>query len=156
MSAEDDKRYEDEWARTMANPDNMIVSDSLVGRLSDGIDEIQSETSDTYLQCSITSVDGGIISGRTASFQQSDDKSSVSFETTHSTANAMLRFGTLKDVIFSYPSGEEMEVVWSVGDNEKVQMKTEFFAQNDALITIVITTVKDDVDPNSYTITMEA
>ncbi len=144
----------DEWARAMANPDNMIVSDSLVGRLGPADGKAES-SHDPFMQCTIISDDGQVVSGRTAGFNQTDDEWCVTFETTHATANSMLRFESLKEVVFSFPSEEE-EVVWTVKEGEKVAKKTEFFGQNDALITITITLVKDDDDPNSYTVTMEA
>lgn len=152
MSSEEDK-FQEEWQRAMNNPDNMIVSDSLMDRL--GASSLEEEApSDAFLQCTIVSDDGNVISGRTASFQQTEDESSVSFETTHSTANTMLSFGFVKDVIFSLPAAEE-EVVWSIVEGEKVSKRTEFFAQNDALITIVITHKKASDLDNSYTVTME-
>ena len=67
----------------------------------------------------------------------------------------MLSFDSLEKIIFSFPS-QENEVVWEIKDSEKVSRKTEFFAQNDALITISLVTVKDAVDPNSYTLELEA
>lgn len=152
MSSEKDK-FQEEWQRAINNPDNMIVSDSLMDRL--GTTSLEEEApTDAFLQCTLVSTSGNVISGRTASFQQTEEESTVSFETTHSTANTMLSFGNIKDIIFSLPSAEE-EVSWNIKEEEKVSKRTEFFAQNDALITIVITHKKASGLDNSYTVTME-
>ena len=152
MSAEEDK-FQEEWQRALNNPDNMIVSDSLISRL--GGDDLQEEApTDSFLQCTIMSDDGQVISGRTASFEQTSTQSFVAFETTHATANTMLRFGVLERVLFSLPGADE-EVTWAISEGDEVSRKTEFFAQNDALVTITITKQKETRDPNSYTITME-
>ena len=158
MSA-DDNKFEEEWTRALANPDNMIVSDSLMERLQGT--SLEEQPVDTFLQCSIISKAGDIVSGRTASFRQSEEEWSVVFETTHATANSMLRFEDLSEVIFSVPSENEVEagfkpeVIWTLTPGETVSKKTEFFGQNDALITIVIERVKDTDDPNSYTVTID-
>lgn len=152
MSEQDDK-FQEEWNRAINNPDNMIVSDSLMSRLgSTDLEEV--EKTDSFLQCTIMNDEGTIITGRTASFFQNENESSVSFEVTHTTANKMLMFGKLASVIFSQASSED-EVVWGVLDGERVSKKTEFFAQNDALITIVITAKKSAELVNSYTAIME-
>ena len=161
MSSNDENIFEEEWNRAISNPDNMIVSDSLMERLAGTDLEEDSASSDTYLQCTIISTDGDVVSGRTASFKQSEEERSVVFETTHATANSMLRFEDLKEVIFSVPhenptdSGVKPEVVWTVTSDETVSKKTELYGQNDALITISIERVKDTDDPNSYTVTVD-
>ena len=110
MSAEEDK-FQEEWQRALNNPDNMIVSDSLISRL--GGDDLQEEApADSFLQCTIMSDDGQVISGRTASFEQTSTQSFVVFETTHATANTMLRFGVLERVLFSLPGADE-EITWA-------------------------------------------
>ena len=155
MSSEEKNRsMEEEWARATGNPDNMIVSDSLIGRLGSSMLEEELPV-DTFLQCTLMSTEGQVLSGRTASFEQSPEEKRVSFETTHETANQMLSFSTLEKVVFSFPTQED-EVVWEIMPNEKVSRKTEFFAQNDALITISLVSVKDEKDSNSYTIELEA
>lgn len=157
MSSDNNKtdNIENEWKRSVTNPDNMIVSDSLLGRLALSEPVTEEATTDTFMQCSIISDSGNVVSGRTARFNKSATSRSVAFETTHNTANAMLKFGEVNEVIFSFPSGEP-EVVWTIEATEAVSKTTEFFAANDALITIVIETVKDSKDSNSYTITTEA
>jgi hypothetical protein len=157
MSSDNNKtdNIENEWKRSVTNPDNMIVSDSLLGRLALSEPVTEDPATDTFMQCSIISRSGNVVSGRTARFNKSEYSRSVVFETTHSTANSMLKFGEVNEVIFSFPSGET-EVVWTVEDAETVSKTTEFFGSNDALITIVIETEKDSKDSNSYTITTEA
>jgi len=140
---------DNEWGRITSNPDNMIVSDDL----RDMLDlEAEEKTSDTFLQCTVFGADDAIISGRTVKFQQTDDTWEVSFECTHSSANTMLSLGDVNSILFSIP-GTETEVVWEVDENTKITKKTEFYAQNDALITI--TCVKEAKDPNSYTVVVE-
>ena len=135
MSSEEKNRsIEEEWARATGNPDNMIVSDSLLGRLGSSMLDEEAPV-DTFLQCTLMSTEGQVLSGRTASFEQTPEERRVSFETAHETANQMLSFDSLEKIIFSFPS-QENEVVWEIKDSEKVSRKTEFFAQNDALITI--------------------
>ena len=155
MSSEEKNRsIEEEWARATGNPDNMIVSDSLIGRLGSTILEEELPV-DTFLQCTLMSTEGQVLSGRTASFEQSSEERRVSFETTHETANQMLSFSALEKIVFSFPTQED-EVVWEVEPGQEVSRKTEFFAQNDALITISLVAVKDARDSNSYTIELEA
>ena len=111
MSSEEKNRsMEEEWARATGNPDNMIVSDSLIGRLGSSMLEEELPV-DTFLQCTLMSTEGQVLSGRTASFEQSPEEKRVSFETTHETANQMLSFSTLEKVVFSFPTQED-EVVW--------------------------------------------
>ena len=100
MSSEEKNRsMEEEWARATGNPDNMIVSDSLIGRLGNSMLEEELPV-DTFLQCTLMSTEGQVLSGRTASFEQSPEEKRVSFETTHETANQMLSFSTLEKISF--------------------------------------------------------
>ena len=150
MSSSDNK--DEEWGRITANPDNMIVSDALRGMLAETDFDSEGNTPDTFLQCTVFGSEDTIISGRTAKFQQTENMWEVSFECAHSTANTMLTFGDVTSVLFSVP-GSESEVVWEVQENTKITKLTEFFSQNDALVTI--TCVKEAKDPNSYTVLVE-
>ena len=80
MSNHDDN----EWGRITGNPDNMIVSEALLGRLPDtDFDTDDVKPSDSYLQCTLMGSDGTIISGRTAVFLQASNRWEVSFECSH-------------------------------------------------------------------------